>query len=187
MTLAALDRFVEQLFEVMRRFTTALSQAGIEYRLIGGMATFLHVNERSPIAARLTNDIDAAIRRPDLEAIIRAVEPFGFTYRHAAGVDMLVDSANPAARSSVHLIFVGEKVRSGDLEPVPDFSPAARSVEGALVAPIADLVRMKLTSFRLKDKVHIQDLDGVGLITPEIEAQLPDLLRQRLAEVRASD
>jgi hypothetical protein len=46
---------------------------------------------------------------------------------------------------------------------------------------------MKLTSFRLKDKVHIQDLDGVGLITPEIEAQLPDLLRHRLAEVRASD
>ncbi len=24
---------------------------------------------------------------------------------------------------------------------------------------------MKLTSFRLKDRVHIQDLDGVGLIT----------------------
>ncbi len=46
---------------------------------------------------------------------------------------------------------------------------------------------MKLTSFRLKDKVHVQDLDGVGLITPEIEEELPDLLRQRLAEVRASD
>jgi hypothetical protein len=46
---------------------------------------------------------------------------------------------------------------------------------------------MKLTTFRLKDKVHIQDLDGVGLITPEIEAQLPDLLRQRLAEVRAAE
>jgi hypothetical protein len=56
-----------------------------------------------------------------------------------------------------------------------------------MVAPVADLVRMKLTSFRLKDKVHIQDLDGVGLITPEIEAQLPEFLRQRLAEVRASD
>jgi len=187
MTLASLDRFVEQLFEIMKRFTTALSQAGIDYRLIGGIATFLHVNERSPIAARLTNDIDAAIKRPDLEAIIRAVEPFGFTYRHAAGMDMLLDASSPSTRSGVHLIFVGEKVRASDLEPVPDFSPAAESVEGALVAPVADLVRMKLTSFRLKDKVHIQDFDGVGLITKEIEAQLPDLLRQRLAEVRASD
>jgi hypothetical protein len=127
MTLAALDRFVEQLFEIMKRFTTALSQAGIEYRLIGGIATFLHVNERSPIAARLTNDIDAAIRRPDLEAIIRAVEPFGFTYRNAAGVDTLLDSTSPNTRSGVHLIFVGEKA--------PEFSPAAESVEGVLVAP----------------------------------------------------
>ena len=59
--------------------------------------------------------------------------------------------------------------------------------EGILVAPVSDVVRMKLTSFRLKDKVHIQDLDGVGLITPEIEAGLSDLLRARLAEVRASD
>jgi len=187
MTLAALDNFVEQLFEVLKRFTTALSQAGIEYRLIGGMATFLHVNARSPIAARLTNDIDAAIRRPDLEAVIRAVEPFGFTYRHAAGVDMLVDSTNPRARSSVHLIFVGERVHASDLEPVPEFSPAAKSVEGALIAPVADLVRMKLTSFRLKEKVHIQDLDGVGLITPEIEADLPVALRERLKQVRATE
>jgi len=45
---------------------------------------------------------------------------------------------------------------------------------------------MKLTSFRLKDKVHIQDLDGVGLITAEIEASLPEALRERLKEVRAT-
>ncbi len=43
---------------------------------------------------------------------------------------------------------------------------------------------MKLTSLRLKDKVHIIDMDGVGLITPEIEAALPDALRRRLHQVR---
>ena len=46
---------------------------------------------------------------------------------------------------------------------------------------------MKLTSYRLKDRVHIQDLDAVGLITGEIEAGLPEALRARLAEVRASE
>ena len=54
-----------------------------------------------------------------------------------------------------------------------------------MVAPVAELVRMKLTSYRLKDQVHVQDLDGVGLITPEIEAGLPELLRARLAGVCA--
>jgi hypothetical protein len=46
---------------------------------------------------------------------------------------------------------------------------------------------MKLTSFRLRDKVHIIDMDTVGLITPEIEAALPDALRLRLHQVRAED
>jgi hypothetical protein len=74
MTLASLDRFVEQLFEIMKRFTTALSQAGIDYRLIGGIATFLHVNERSPIAARLTNDIDAAIYPRIIKGTLRSTK-----------------------------------------------------------------------------------------------------------------
>jgi hypothetical protein len=186
LTLTAYDTFVDQLFEVMKRFTGALAQAGIEYRVIGGMAVMLHVRDRDPMAARLTNDVDAAVQRADLTAIIRAVEPFGFKYRHVAGVDMLVDSAKPTARSAIHLVFVGEKVRKEYLEPVP-FSPPTKTVEGALIAPVADLVRMKLTSFRLKDRVHIQDMDGVGRITPEIEAGLPEPLRQRLAEVRASE
>ena len=186
LTLTAYDSFVDQLFEVMKRFTGALAQAGIEYRVIGGMAVMLHVRDRDPMAARLTNDVDAAVQRTDLPAIIRAVEPFGFTYRHVAGVDMLVDSAKPTARSAIHLVFVGEKVRKEYPEPVP-FSPPAKTVEGALIAPVADLVRMKLTRFRLKDRVHLQDMDRVHLITPEIEAGLPEILRQRLAEVRATD
>jgi len=187
LALTAYDRFVEQLFEVVKRFTAALSQAGLEYRLVGGVAIFLHVQERSPMAARLTNDVDVAVRRSDIDLIIRAVAPFGFIYRHAAGVDMLVDSTKPDKRSAVHLIFVGEKVRASDMEPVPDFSPAIESIDGAMIAPVADLVRMKLSSFRLKDRVHIQDMDGVGLITPEIESSLPEILRERLAQVRATE
>ena len=97
---------------------------------------------------------------------------------------MLVDREKP--RSAVHLLFLRERVRPEDLEPVPGSEPV-RTKEGILIAPVADLVRMKLTSFRLKDKVHIQDLDGVGLITPEIEAGLSGALRARLAEVRATE
>jgi hypothetical protein len=86
---------------------------------------------------------------------------------------MLVDAREPEARSAVHLVFVREKVRPDYLEPVPGFSPPVRTAEGILLAPVADLVRMKLTSYRLKDRVHLQDLDAVGLITPEVEASSP--------------
>jgi hypothetical protein len=177
---------LDQIIDVAKRFSAVLEAAGIPCSVVGGLAVFLHVDRIDPLAARLSRDVDVVIGRQNLDAIKAAVEPRGFTYRHVAGVDMFLDSKNPGARSAVHAIFVGEKVRPEDLESVPGAEPV-RSQEGILIAPVADLVHMKLTSFRLKDKVHIQDLDGVGLITPEIEAGLSDPLRQRLAEVRATE
>jgi len=186
LTAAAYDIHVEQLLERMQRLHAALTVAGIPYRVVGGMAVFIHVFGRDSMKARLTEDVDAGVFRTDLPRIIEAAERGGFRFRHAAGVDMLVDGDKPRAKSAVHLIFLNEKVRPEYLEPVPDSEPVPTK-EGILIAPVADLVHMKLTSFRLKDKVHIQDLDSVGLITPEIENGLSKPLRLRLAEVRASE
>lgn len=186
LTAAAYDIHVEQLLEKMRRFHAALSAVEIPYRIIGGLAVFIHVFEKDPLKARLTSDVDAAVNRSDLSRIKAAAETAGLRFRDVAGIDMLVDQEKPQARSAVHLVFVNEKVRTEYLEPVPASEPV-RTKEGILIAPVADLVRMKLTSFRLKDKVHIQDLDSVGLITPEIEQSLSEPLRQRLADVRATE
>ena len=186
LTAAAYDLHMDQLLERMRRLHAALSAAGIPYRIVGGVATFIHVFEQDPERARATRDVDAGVNRGDLARIAAVAGDYGFRLRHAAGLDMLVDADAPSARSAVHLVFLNERVRPTDLEPIPASEPV-RTMEGILIAPVADLVRMKLTSYRLKDKVHIQDMDGVGLITPEIEASLPELLRQRLAEVRAQE
>ena len=186
-TATAVDKHVEQLFDVMRRLHSALTEARIEYRIIGGMAIFLQISDRNHDVARLTRDVDMAVDRNDLERIAKAVEAFGFRYRHVAGVDTLVDAKEPKARSAVHLVFIREKVRREYLEPVPDFTKPTVTKEGILLAPVADLVRMKLTSFRLKDKVHLLDMDSVRLITPEIEQALPEALRARLEQVRKEE
>ena len=144
-----------------------------------------HVQSRDPLSARLTKDVDLAVDRADVPRITEAVREAGLEYRHVAGVDMLVDAQAPSARSAVHLVFIGEKVRPQYPEPVPDFSRPAVVEEGILLASVADLVRMKLTSLRLKDKVHLLDMDSVGLITPEVEAELSQVLRDRLNQVRA--
>jgi hypothetical protein len=178
---------VDQLRDIAKRLDAALTRAGIRYQVIGGFAVFCHVDRVEPLAARLTRDIDVAVDRQDVQRISAAVQSIGLQYRHVAGVDMLVDAVAPKARSAVHLIFANEKVRPEYTESVPDISEPVRAEPGILIAPVADLVRMKLTSFRLKDKVHIQDMDSVGLITPEIENSLPDVLRERLKEVRASE
>ena len=56
-----------------------------------------------------------------------------------------------------------------------------------LVIPVADLVRMKLTSFRLKDQVHVKALESAGLITPAVEVQLPSELIARLQQTRLTE
>jgi hypothetical protein len=183
-TARAVDKHVEQLFEVLRRFHDALTGAGIPYRLVGGLGVFFQVSARNPLAARLTQDVDVAVDRNDLKRIAAVVKDFGFRYRHDAGVDLRVDATRPKTRSAVHFVFVREKVRAQYPEPVPDFSKPTVTEEGILLAPVPDLVRMKLTSLRLKDKVHLIDMDSVGLITPKIVASLPEALRERLRQVR---
>lgn len=80
-----------------------------------------------------------------------------------------------------------EKVRPEYPEPVPDFSNPTLTEEGILLAPVEDLVKMKLTSFRLKDKVHLMDLDSVQHITREIETSLSEELRARLHQLRRQE
>jgi len=186
LTATVYDTHVEQLFDRVQQLHSVLTAAAVPYRIVGGLAVFIHVSERDPLRARLTSDVDAAIDRQHLPAVIEAGRKVGWTYRHTAGVDRLVDEAQPKARSAVHLVFVNEKVRPNYAEAVPD-SPPDKTREGIFLACVADLIRMKLTSYRLKDRVHIQDLDAVGLITPEIEEQLPELFRNRLSEIRASE
>jgi hypothetical protein len=180
------EKRVEQLFELAARVDQALSSAGIDYRVVGGLATYLYVEEADPDAGRLTRDIDITVRRQDLERIAQAVEPFGLSYRHAAGLDMLVQTGEASARRAVHLILTGEKVRPHYPEPAPEFGPY-RVLHGLRLVPLADLVRMKLTSFRAKDEAHLKDLDDAGLITPDIEAGLSTVLQQRLTQLRARE
>lgn len=175
---------VEKLFDVTKRFSDALDAAQIPYRVVGGLAVFVHVDARDPMAARLTKDVDVAIDRKNLDAIHAALKPHGFAYRHVAGVDMFLDAKNPKVRGAVHLLFAGERVKPDDIEAVP-YSLPEQSPRGFWVAPVVDLVHMKLTSYRLKDQVHIQDLDHAGLITPEIEQTLSGPLLARLQEVRS--
>jgi hypothetical protein len=175
---------VKHLFDLAHFVNDAFSTAGIDYRVVGGLATYLYVEEALPDAGRLTKDVDIAVRRSDVERIKAAVAPYGWTYRHTAGVDMLVQSDNPSARRAVHMFFTGERVKANSLEATPDLGEG-RTINGIRLMPLEDLLRMKLTSFRAKDEAHINDLDEAGLITPDMETNLSPVLLERLRQARA--
>jgi hypothetical protein len=175
---------VERLFDLAGLVEKIFSSAGLEYRIVGGLAAYLYIEEREPDAGRLTKDIDVAVRREDLEKIAKAAEPFGLQHRNVGGADMLVRAGMPSAHRAVHLVFSGEKVRPEYPEATPGLGPY-HEIKGLRLIPLGDLVRMKLTSFRASDEAHLKDLDEAGLITPEIEAALSPVLAGRLEQVRA--
>ena len=97
LTIEAYDRHVDQLLDTVRRVAQALSRAGIPYRLIGGVAVFLHVHERDPLAARTTRDVDMAVDRAHLGSIIDAVGPFALDLCSGVRTNGQLDEAKLAA------------------------------------------------------------------------------------------
>lgn len=131
---ATFEGAVDQILDVAERFSAAVQAAGIPCRVIGGLAVYLHVDEIDPLVARLTRDVDVAVDPSYLDRLIAAVEPLNFRFRHVAGVDMFVDAKKPQARSAIHMVFVGEKIRPEYIEPIP-VSPAVLTSRGILIAP----------------------------------------------------
>lgn len=158
--------------------TRALAQAGIPYAVIGGDAVAHYVSLVDPDAVRSTADVDLLMNAGDMERAAKAIEPEGFRYRVAAGDHMFLDT--PSARSGVHVLHAGKRVRPEYLTPAPDLETVEHTDSGIAIIPFARLVAMKLTSFRLKDQVHLQDMIGVGLLPGAVMETLPPHLRERL-------
>ena len=133
-------------------------------------------------AVRNTQDVDLLLRRDDLEAAKTALSKSGFVFRHVKGIDMFLDGPGAKARDALHILFAGEKVRSADPVPTPDVSESDKVTSFRVVA-LEPLVRMKLTSFRRKDQVHILDMLDVGLVDATWLARLPEELAVRLKEL----
>jgi hypothetical protein len=130
-------------------------------------------------AVRNTQDVDILLRRSDLEAARGAMEAAGFVHRHSAGMEVFLDGPAAKARDAVHLIFANEKVRPHEPAANPDVSES-EAADQFRVLSLEPLVKIKLTAFRDKDKVHIRDLMDVGLVDETWLTRLPAELATRL-------
>ena len=173
---------VEKIRQRLLRAARALEQAQVPYAVAGGNAVAAWVSRVDDTAVRNTRDVDIVLRRADLPVARTALEQAGFVYRHAAGVDMFLDGSDAKARDAVHLVFAGEKVRPNYSEAVPDVSESEKTETFCLLSLDA-LVRMKLTSFRDKDRVHLRDLMEVGLVDESWIERVPPQLRPRLQQL----
>lgn len=178
-----IERAVEKVKDRLRRVSTALDAAGVPYAVVGGNAVQIWVAQVDEAAVRNTRDVDIVLNRSDLDAAIKALEQAGFVYRHSAGVTMFLDGPDAKARDAVHVVFAGEKVRPEYAEPVPKIEECQR-IKNVSTLSLEALVRMKLTSFRDKDRMHLRDMLDVELIdaswlprfSPELQPRLQELI-----------
>lgn len=179
---ARMERAVEKVQQRLEKTASVLEAAKIPYAIVGGNAVRIWVAQVDEAAVRATKDVDVLIRRSDLDRTIAAMEAAGFVYRQAAGLSMFLDSPDAKPRDAVHLVFSGEVINSDDPEANPDVEPF-EVAENFRTLQLEDLVRMKLNSFRLKDRVHLLDMIEVGLIDESWLPKLSEQLRDRLQEL----
>jgi hypothetical protein len=163
--------FEERLFDpvgILHKIAHTLANEDIPYERIGALAVLIHVEEANPEHSTITRDVDLMARRGDLERI------------REAGIDTLPHNRADGSGPAVNLTFTAT---DGAI------TVERKNILGeeVFVAPAADLVTMKLSSYRDKDRVHIRSMDAAVLITPDVENELTPLLLGRLRHIRETE
>jgi hypothetical protein len=177
-----IERAVNIVKDRLRRVSEALNSAGVSYAVVGGSAVQFWVAQVDESVVRNTRDVDIILNRDDLPRAKTALEKAGFIYRRAASITMFLDGPEAKARDAVHVVFAGEKVRDDYPEPVPEIDDC-EPMHDSRTLPLEALVRMKLTSFRDKDRVHLRDMISIGLIDDSWPVRLIPEMGRRLQEL----
>jgi hypothetical protein len=188
---------VENVRRRLLRAAAALKSAGVPYAVVGGNAVAAWVSRADESAVRNTRDVDILLRRADLPAATAALERAGFHHRYkevsqtlaslarGGAMDVFLEEPTGRVADAVHIVFAGELTRPDQPEPNAGPDEGEDTGEFRLISLDA-LVRMKLSAFRDKDRVHLRDLISVGLLDATWLPRLPEALRPRLSEILSS-
>jgi hypothetical protein len=177
-----MERAVAKVRERLLRATAALNQAGVPYAVIGGNAVASWVATVDEGAIRNTRDIDVLVRRDDLPAVTVALEQAGFVHDELLDVIMFRDGPEGKPSEAIHLLFSGEKVRPDHLLPAPEIQTVDDPANFRVIT-LESLIVLKLMSNRDKDRTHMRDMIGVGLIDRSWLPKLPPELAERLRQI----
>jgi hypothetical protein len=183
-----MEQGIEQIRRRLLKAAQALASAGVPYAVVGGNAVAAWVSRVDVAAVRNTRDVDLLLRRADFDRAKAALEAAGFVHRRvsslgkAGEMDVFLDGPEAKVRDAVHILWAGERAVPGAVEPVPELG-RTEDADGFALILLEDLLRMKLTSFRDKDRMHLRDLAGVGLVDESWLPRFPAVLAERLRAI----
>ena len=179
---------VENVRRRLLRAAAALAAARVPYAVVGGNAVAAWVSRADEAAVRNTRDVDILLRREDLPSAMAALETAGFHHRRVASLgragamDVFLDGAEGKVADGVHIVFAAEKTLPDQPEPNARIDESEDAGDFRLIS-LEALVRMKLSAFRDKDRVHLRDLVSVGLIDASWSPRFAAELRARFEQI----
>lgn len=148
------------LVDELHAVAAALESEGIPYAICGGVAVTIHG------ATRTTKDIDLLVRRNDLERILAAIRPLGFTF---VALPSRYDVGTPQERScqrvtkidGEHHLVVDLMLDEGALAGFLADCTTIELPEGPLRVVSRDaLLRMKRKAGRIQDLADLERLEA---------------------------
>ena len=147
------------LVDELHAIAGALTAAGIDYAVCGGIAVTIHG------ATRTTKDIDVLIERKDIPRVLEVVRPLGYVF---AALPMTFDAGTERERHVQRVTKV-----EGKEHLVLDLLLAEAAFKGLLssriaihlpqgplsVVPLEVLVKMKRLAGRAQDQADIEKLE----------------------------
>jgi len=180
--LARLLRAARRVQARLVRVSHLLNESQIPYAVIGGHAVAAWVATKDESLMRASPDVEVLVSVEDLERIREVLDADGFVYRRVAEMDIFMDDSASKEIDAVHLIYAGQKIRPDHVLPAPDVDDSGIGKEFKVI-PLESLVGMELVAWRRKNRVHLQDLIGVGLIDLSWPQRFPEPLSSRLQEL----
>lgn len=171
-----------KLHETLRELTKNLDELGMSYVVIGGMALTAHGY------ARMTEDIDILITRPELKKLHEKLVGRGYK-REFAGAKNLRDT-NTLVK--IEFVLTGDYPGSGQVQPVSFPNPSDTDPvvhDGVKFIGLARLVELKLASGmtggadRAKDLVDVQQLIKTLSLPRTFSGQVHEYVQAKYEEL----
>jgi hypothetical protein len=130
-------------------------------------------------AIRNTQDVDILLREEDADRATESLVSVGFHRAKVFDATMFLDGPDGKPSQAVYILWAGQKVKADYVSPAPSVDDCQR-MQGKRVIELVELVRMKLLSNRDKDRVHVRDMIGVGLVDADWPLLFEPPLNERL-------
>ena len=149
------------------------------YAVIGGNAVAVWVATIDDGAVRNTRDVGLLLAEEDLPRATAALEAVGFIRDVVMDTIVFLDGPQGKPSQGVHVLLAGRKVKPEYASPTPSVQCAVE-INDKRIVELEALVKVKLNSYRDKDRTHLRDMILVGLLDATWPIRFPPSLAQRL-------